>query len=46
MFGLGADYLTLHKDGKDDRDLFELALMQAVQNAVGVAAAANVTPQA
>jgi type I restriction enzyme R subunit len=43
VFGLGSDYATLRKEGKDDRDLFGLHLGQAVINAVGLAAAANVT---
>lgn len=43
--GLGADYALLRKEGKDDADLFQLALHQAVVNAVGVAAATNVRSQ-
>ncbi|MGD9571966.1 MAG: RNA-binding domain-containing protein [Thermoleophilia bacterium] len=43
--GLEADYLTLRKEGKDDADLFQLALHQAVMNAVGPAAATNVGSQ-
>lgn len=42
VFGLGSDYATLRKAGKDDRDLFLLHFNQAVINAVGMAAAANV----
>ena len=42
VFGLDSDYATLRKPGKDDRDLFGLHLNQAVINAVGMAAAANV----
>ncbi len=42
VFGLESDYATLRKPGKDDRDLFGLHLNQAVINAVGMAAAANV----
>ncbi|HZY64973.1 MAG TPA: RNA-binding domain-containing protein [Rubrobacteraceae bacterium] len=42
VFGLDSDYVTLRKEGKDDRDLFLLHLGQAVVNAVGMAAAANV----
>ena len=45
VVGLEPDYATLHKDGKDDRDLFQLHLTQLVANAVGLAAAANVTTQ-
>jgi type I restriction enzyme, R subunit len=43
--GLESDYLTLRKDGKDDADLLQLALTQAVLNSVGAAAATNVTSQ-
>ena len=43
--GLGSDYLSLHNEGKDDADLFQLALYQAILNAVGAAAATNVTSQ-
>ena len=43
--GLESDYLTLRKEGKDDADLFQLALTQAVLNSVGAAAATNVTSQ-
>ncbi len=43
--GLEADYLTLRKPGKDDADLFQLALHQAVLNAVGAAAATSVSSQ-
>ena len=39
------DYASLRKDGKDDADLFELHLNQAMVNAVGQAAAANVTTE-
>ncbi len=45
VLGLECDYLTLRKEGKDDRDQFQLALTQAVLNAVGAAAATNVTTQ-
>jgi type I restriction enzyme R subunit len=45
VFGLEADYATLRKEGKDDRDLFLLHLNQAVINAVGMAAAANVSQE-
>jgi len=41
--GLEPDYATLRKPGKDDGDLLQLALHQAVINAVGAAAATNVT---
>jgi type I restriction enzyme R subunit len=42
VFGLDSDYATLRKPGKYDRDLFGLHLNQALINAVGMAAAANV----
>jgi type I restriction enzyme R subunit len=45
VVGLDADYKTLHKEGKDDADLFQLHLTQLMANAVGLAAAANVTTQ-
>lgn len=45
VIGLGPDYATQHKDGKDDADLLQLQLTQLVANAVGVAATANVTTQ-
>lgn len=45
VLGLEPDYLSLHKDGKDDADFFQLALSQSLQNAVGIAAATNVTSQ-
>ncbi|MGH2547117.1 MAG: AlbA family DNA-binding domain-containing protein, partial [Actinomycetota bacterium] len=43
VVGLEADYATLRKEGKDDGDLFLLHLNQLVENAVGLAAATNVT---
>ena len=45
VLGLESDYLTLRKLGKDDADLLQLALTQAVLNSVGAAAATNVTSQ-
>ncbi len=42
VLGLESDYATLRKPGRDDRDLFGLHLNQALINAVGMAAAANV----
>ena len=45
VLGLGPDYLSVHKDGKDDADLFGLALHQAIINAVGDAAATKVTSE-
>jgi type I restriction enzyme, R subunit len=43
IVGLEHDYATLHREGKDDTDLFLLHLDQQIENAVGLAAAANVT---
>ena len=43
--GLESDYASLRKSGKDDGDLFLLHLNQAISNAVGQAAAANVTTE-
>jgi type I restriction enzyme R subunit len=43
VVGLEGDYATLHRDGKDDADLFVLHLNQLVEGSVGLAAAANVT---
>jgi type I restriction enzyme R subunit len=43
VVGLGHDYTTLRKEGKADGDLFLLHLNQLLENAVGLAAAANVT---
>jgi hypothetical protein len=43
IVGLEHDYATLRKAGKDDADLFLLHLNQLFANAVGLAAAANVT---
>ncbi|MEO8292756.1 MAG: RNA-binding domain-containing protein [Actinomycetota bacterium] len=43
IVGLEHDYATLRKQGKDDADLFLLHLNQVIENAVGLAAAANVT---
>lgn len=45
VLGLESDYLTLRKDGKDDRALLQLALTQAVLNSVSAAAATDVTTQ-
>jgi Putative DNA-binding domain len=45
MLRLESDYLTLHKAGKDDADLLQLALTMAALNSVGAAAATNVTLQ-
>lgn len=43
LVGLEHDYATLRKQGKDDSDLFLLHLNQLIENAVGLAAAANAT---
>jgi type I restriction enzyme R subunit len=43
VVGLDVDYATLRKEGKDDADIFLLHLNQLLENAVGQAAAANVT---
>lgn len=43
--GLEPDYASLRKVGKDDADLFLLHLTQAIKNAVGQAAAANVSAE-
>src|SRR5438093_9389811 len=43
IVGLEHDYATLHRPGKDDADLFLLHLNRLLENAVGLAAAANVT---
>jgi type I restriction enzyme, R subunit len=43
IVGLENDYATLSKEGKADSDVFLLHLNQLIENAVGLAAAANVT---
>ena len=43
--GLEGDYASLHKEGMDDRDRFELHVGQLLVNSVGEAAATNVTTQ-
>jgi len=43
--GLAKDYVSLHKPGKNDRDLFQLHLINIVMSAMGAAAAANVSVQ-
>ena len=45
VHGLESDYASLRKDGKDDRDVFQLHLNQVLVNALGEAAAAEVTTQ-
>jgi hypothetical protein len=43
--GIDSDHATLHKEGKDGRDLFQLQLGQIVSSSMGSAAATNLTPQ-
>lgn len=43
VHGLGSDYASLHQDGKDDRDRFELHLRQLLINAVGETVASSVS---
>ena len=43
VFGLEADYATLRRDGRDDRDAFQLHLANIVAASMGTAAATNVT---
>ena len=45
VHGLASDYASLHKPGKDDRDLFLLHLNQLLINALGEAAASTVSAQ-
>ncbi len=45
VYGLESDYASLRKGGKDDRDVFQLHLSQVLVNALGEAAAAEVTAQ-
>ena len=45
VHGLVADYASLHKDGKDDRDRFQLHLANIISASMGEAAATNVTTQ-
>jgi type I restriction enzyme, R subunit len=45
VHGLLSDYASLHKAGKDDRDVFQLHLVQALVNALGETAASNVSIQ-
>ena len=44
-FGLALDYATVHKDGKDDADQFQLMLNDVLKSSMGPAAIANVTTQ-
>ena len=44
MHGLGTDYTTLHKPGKDDPDQFQQHLANIITASVGAAAATNVRP--
>ncbi len=43
--GLAADYVSLHKAGKDDRDLFQLHLVNIVTAAMGAAVAGTLSLQ-
>ena len=45
VHGLASDYASLHKPGKDDRDLFQLHLAQVLINALGETAASSVSVQ-
>lgn len=45
VHGLASDYASLHKEGKDDRDLFQLHLSQLLINALGETAASSVSVQ-
>jgi len=45
VHGLAGDYASLHKPGKDDRDLFLLHLNQLLINALGETAASTVSSQ-
>jgi type I restriction enzyme R subunit len=42
--GLDADYASLVKPGKDNRDLFQLHLLNIIKTSMGTAASTNVTP--
>jgi hypothetical protein len=44
-FGLGLDYANVHKDGKDDADMFQLMLTDVLKASMGAAAISNVTTQ-
>ena len=43
--GLAADYASLRREGKDDRDVFQLHLMNIVTAAMGAAAATRLSVQ-
>ena len=45
VHGLTSDYRSLHKPGKDDRDVFVSHLVQALINGLGETAASNVAIQ-
>ena len=45
VHGLASDYASLHKDGKDDRDLFLLHLAQVLMDAMGETVASFVSTQ-
>jgi len=43
--GLTGDYASLHRHGKNDRDVFQLHLINIVVSSMGAAAAANLSAQ-
>jgi type I restriction enzyme R subunit len=45
VHGLASDYASLHRDGKGDRDVFQLHLADVVTASMGAAAAANISTQ-
>lgn len=45
VHGLDSDYASLHKPGRDDRDVFQLHLGNIISQAVGAAAATNLRPE-
>jgi type I restriction enzyme R subunit len=45
IIGLEHDFVTLHREGKDDADWFQLHLGNLLQQAVGVVAATGVTSE-
>jgi type I restriction enzyme R subunit len=45
VWGLDSDYASLHKAGKDDRDLFQLHLINIASQSFGEAAAAEISAQ-
>jgi len=45
VHGLAGDYASLHKEGKDDRDVFQLHLAQVLINALGETVASSLSTQ-